>query len=70
MPETTLLDEPLPNLDARLRVAMRTELMGLHRATTATALYVTHDQIRAMTKAPHLAVTDQGPDSLIFKVRT
>ncbi len=46
MPETTLLDEPLPNLDARLRVAMRTELMGLHRATTATALYVTHDQIR------------------------
>ena len=53
-------DEPLSNLDARLRVEMRTELMRLHRATGATAVHVTHDQIEAMTMATHVAVINRG----------
>jgi iron(III) transport system ATP-binding protein len=55
-----LFDEPLSNLDAKLRVEMRTELMRLHRATGATAVYVTHDQIEAMTMATHVAVMNRG----------
>jgi iron(III) transport system ATP-binding protein len=55
-----LFDEPLSNLDAKLRVEMRTELMRLHRATGATTVYVTHDQIEAMTMATHVAVMDGG----------
>ena len=55
-----LFDEPLSNLDAKLRVEMRTELMRLHRATGATAVYVTHDQIEAMTMATHVAVINKG----------
>ena len=55
-----LFDEPLSNLDAKLRVEMRTELMRLHCATGATAVYVTHDQIEAMTMATHVAVMNAG----------
>lgn len=59
-PGVLLFDEPLSNLDAKLRVEMRTELMRLHRATGATTVYVTHDQIEAMTMASHVAVMDKG----------
>lgn len=59
-PAVLLFDEPLSNLDAKLRVEMRTELMRLHRATGATTVYVTHDQIEAMTMASHVAVLNQG----------
>jgi iron(III) transport system ATP-binding protein len=59
-PGVLLFDEPLSNLDAKLRVEMRTELMRLHRATGATTVYVTHDQIEAMTMASHVAVMNGG----------
>ncbi|GFE65351.1 ABC transporter ATP-binding protein [Litoreibacter roseus] len=59
-PSVLLFDEPLSNLDAKLRVEMRTELMRLHRATGATTVYVTHDQIEAMTMASHVAVMNGG----------
>ncbi|NJR13105.1 MAG: ABC transporter ATP-binding protein [Phyllobacteriaceae bacterium] len=59
-PGVLLFDEPLSNLDAKLRVEMRTELMRLHRATGATSVYVTHDQIEAMTMATHVAVMNKG----------
>jgi iron(III) transport system ATP-binding protein len=59
-PGILLFDEPLSNLDAKLRVEMRTELMRLHRATGATTVYVTHDQIEAMTMASHVAVMNRG----------
>jgi iron(III) transport system ATP-binding protein len=59
-PSVLLFDEPLSNLDAKLRVEMRTELMRLHRATGATSVYVTHDQIEAMTMASHVAVMNAG----------
>ena len=59
-PSVLLFDEPLSNLDVKLRVEMRSELMRLHRATGATTVYVTHDQIEAMTMATHVAVMDQG----------
>ncbi|TKA94488.1 ABC transporter ATP-binding protein, partial [Cereibacter changlensis] len=59
-PRVLLFDEPLSNLDATLRVEMRTELMRVHRATGATAVYVTHDQIEAMTMATHVAVMNGG----------
>ncbi|MEO0382133.1 MAG: ABC transporter ATP-binding protein [Pseudomonadota bacterium] len=59
-PGVLLFDEPLSNLDAKLRVEMRTELMRLHRATAATTVYVTHDQIEAMTMATHVAVMNHG----------
>jgi iron(III) transport system ATP-binding protein len=59
-PAILLFDEPLSNLDAKLRVDMRAELLRLHRATGATTVYVTHDQVEAMTMATHVAVMDQG----------
>ncbi|MGL5116410.1 MAG: ABC transporter ATP-binding protein, partial [Beijerinckiaceae bacterium] len=59
-PSILLFDEPLSNLDAKLRVDMRAELMRLHRATGATTVYVTHDQVEAMTMATHVAVMDHG----------
>lgn len=59
-PSVMLFDEPLSNLDAKLRVEMRTELMRLHHATGATTVYVTHDQIEAMTMATHVAVMNGG----------
>ncbi|MDV3253703.1 ABC transporter ATP-binding protein [Devosia sp. BK] len=59
-PGTLLFDEPLSNLDAKLRVEMRTELLRVHRATGATSVYVTHDQVEAMTMATHVAVLNGG----------
>ena len=59
-PGIFLLDEPLSNLDARLRVDMRSELKRLHRAAGATALYVTHDQTEALTMSTHIAVMRAG----------
>ncbi|MGV3651251.1 MAG: ABC transporter ATP-binding protein [Devosia sp.] len=59
-PGILLFDEPLSNLDAKLRVEMRTELLRVHRATGATSVYVTHDQVEAMTMASHVAVLNAG----------
>jgi multiple sugar transport system ATP-binding protein len=51
-----LMDEPLSNLDAKLRVQMRTEVLRVHRALGAASLYVTHDQVEAMTMGDRVAV--------------
>ena len=59
-PEVFLFDEPLSNLDAMLRVQMRLELSNLHQELAATMVYVTHDQIEAMTMADRIVVLDQG----------
>ena len=59
-PEVFLFDEPLSNLDAMLRVQMRMELSNLHRDLAATMIYVTHDQIEAMTMADRIVVLDHG----------
>ncbi len=59
-PAILLFDEPLSNLDAKLRVEMRSELLRIHRATGATSVYVTHDQVEAMTMATHVAVMKDG----------
>ena len=59
-PEVFLFDEPLSNLDALLRVQMRIELADLHREIGATMVYVTHDQIEAMTMADRIVVLDEG----------
>jgi len=59
-PGVLLFDEPLSNLDARLRVDTRAELVGVHRATGATSVYVTHDQTEALAMATHIAVLKDG----------
>lgn len=59
-PGIFLLDEPLSNLDTRLRMDMRSELKRLHRDTQATAVYVTHDQLEALTMSTHIAVLRAG----------
>jgi len=59
-PEVFLFDEPLSNLDAKLRVDMRVEIKRLHQRTGATIVYVTHDQIEAMTLATKIAVLKDG----------
>jgi multiple sugar transport system ATP-binding protein len=59
-PKVYLMDEPLSNLDAKLRVAMRGELMRLHQRYETTTIYVTHDQIEAMTLGDRIAVLNQG----------
>ncbi len=59
-PAVFLFDEPLSNLDARLRVQMRLELQQLHRRLKTTSLYVTHDQIEAMTLAQRVLVMKEG----------
>ena len=59
-PRIFLFDEPLSNLDAKLRVDMRTEIKRLHHATGTTIVYVTHDQIEAMTLATKIAVLKDG----------
>ena len=59
-PKVFLFDEPLSNLDAKLRVQMRTEIKELHQRLKTTTVYVTHDQIEAMTMATHVGVLDQG----------
>jgi multiple sugar transport system ATP-binding protein len=59
-PQVFLFDEPLSNLDAKLRVAMRTEIKALHQRLKTTSLYVTHDQIEAMTMADKIVVMHDG----------
>ncbi len=59
-PRAFLFDEPLSNLDASLRGQMRVELMRLHQRLSATMIYVTHDQVEAMTLADRIAVLDRG----------
>ena len=59
-PQVFLFDEPLSNLDAKLRVAMRAEIKALHQRLTTTTVYVTHDQIEAMTMADRIVVMHDG----------
>jgi ABC-type sugar transport system ATPase subunit len=59
-PRAFLMDEPLSNLDARLRVRMRTEIANLQRELNVTTVYVTHDQIEAMTMADRVAIMSGG----------
>jgi multiple sugar transport system ATP-binding protein len=59
-PQAFLMDEPLSNLDAKLRVQTRAELVELQRRLAATIVYVTHDQVEAMTMGHRIAVLDQG----------
>jgi multiple sugar transport system ATP-binding protein len=59
-PRCFLMDEPLSNLDAKLRVQMRAELVKLHQRLGVTTLYVTHDQVEAMTLGERVAVLDHG----------
>lgn len=59
-PALFLFDEPLSNLDASLRVQMRMEIAALHKRINATILYVTHDQVEAMTLADRIVVLNQG----------
>jgi iron(III) transport system ATP-binding protein len=59
-PDCLLLDEPLSNLDAKLRLEMRTEIRRICRASNLTAIYVTHDQKEALSIADRMAVLDQG----------
>lgn len=73
-PEVFLFDEPLSNLDAKLRVQMRTELKKLHKRLEATSVYVTHDQVEAMTMGDRIIVMKDGtiqqigsPSDLYYK---
>jgi len=59
-PQVFLFDEPLSNLDAKLRVQMRVEIKALHQRLHATSIYVTHDQIEAMTMADRIVVLQDG----------
>ena len=59
-PKVFLFDEPLSNLDAKLRVQMRLEIQKLHRRLQTTSLYVTHDQVEAMTLAQRMVVMNKG----------
>ncbi|MCT4717060.1 sn-glycerol-3-phosphate ABC transporter ATP-binding protein UgpC [Enterobacteriaceae bacterium H18W14] len=59
-PRVFLFDEPLSNLDAKLRVEMRTEIKALHQRLNATMVYVTHDQVEAMTMADRIVVLKDG----------
>lgn len=59
-PKVFLMDEPLSNLDAKLRVAMRSEIVRIHEDVGATTIYVTHDQIEAMTMASRIVVMKDG----------
>src|SRR6195256_211840 len=59
-PKVFLFDEPLSNLDAKLRVAMRAEIKALHQRLRTTTVYVTHDQIEAMTMADRIVVMHDG----------
>lgn len=59
-PQVFLFDEPLSNLDAKLRVQVRTEIRELHQRLGATSIYVTHDQVEAMTMADRIVVLNEG----------
>ncbi|MGW0158167.1 ABC transporter ATP-binding protein [Mycobacterium sp. NPDC003323] len=76
-PAVLLFDEPLSNLDARLRVETRAEIVRMHRMTQATSVYVTHDQTEALAMATHIAVMNGGvveqfgtPDELLNRPAT
>ena len=64
-PKLLLLDEPLSNLDARLRIDMRAELKRLHKETGTTIIYVTHDQVEALTMSTKIALFKEGEISQI-----
>ncbi|MGE3063351.1 MAG: ABC transporter ATP-binding protein [bacterium] len=73
-PKVFLFDEPLSNLDAKMRVSMRSEISKLHKALGVTMIYVTHDQTEAMTMGDRIVVIDKGeirqvadPRTLYFK---
>jgi len=59
-PKVFLMDEPLSNLDAKLRVQMRTEISALHKRLEATTIYVTHDQVEAMTMGDRVVILNKG----------
>ncbi|MGG3835764.1 ABC transporter ATP-binding protein [Paenibacillus thiaminolyticus] len=59
-PQVFLMDEPLSNLDAKLRVQMRSEIISLHKKIEVTTIYVTHDQIEAMTMGDRVVVMNRG----------
>ena len=59
-PDVILMDEPLSNLDALLRLEMHAEIKGILEASEITAIYVTHDQVEAMSLADHISVMHQG----------
>lgn len=59
-PDVFLMDEPLSNLDAKLRVQMRSELIRLHKRLKATFVYITHDQVEALTMADYVVVMNNG----------
>src|SRR5690606_18572738 len=59
-PEVFLMDEPLSNLDAKLRTTMRSEITKLHKTVGGTFVYVTHDQIEAMTMGSRIALMREG----------
>jgi multiple sugar transport system ATP-binding protein len=59
-PKVFLFDEPLSNLDAKLRISMRAELLGLHQRLKSTTIYVTHDQLEAMTMADRIVIMKDG----------
>ena len=59
-PQVFLFDEPLSNLDAKLRVQMRAEIKELHQRLKTTTVFVTHDQIEAMTMADKIVVMNSG----------
>jgi multiple sugar transport system ATP-binding protein len=69
-PKILLMDEPLSALDARLRAEMRTEILRLHRELVTTIIYVTHDQVEAMTMSTRVAVMDRGRALQIDPPRT
>jgi iron(III) transport system ATP-binding protein len=69
-PDVVLLDEPLSNLDARLRLEMREQIQQLHRQIGITMIYVTHDQKEALSMADRLAVMDMGKVGQIGDPRT
>ena len=76
-PKVFLFDEPLSNLDAKLRVQMRTEIKKVHQTVRTTTVYVTHDQVEAMTLADRVVVMNQGeieqvgpPQELYHRPRT
>jgi multiple sugar transport system ATP-binding protein len=69
-PKVLLMDEPLSALDARLRVEMRTEILRLHREIASTIIYVTHDQVEAMTMSTRVAVMDGGEALQVDPPRT
>ena len=68
-PQAYLMDEPLSNLDAKLRVGMRAELARLHDRLGVTTVYVTHDQVEAMTLGDRVAVLRDGTRAAVRHAR-